>query len=232
MSSTVPSTRAEKMEGLPRSIARSFRPTNTRVAGSLPRSRRRATASVVSTSSPTPIPSSGELEDSLDLLARPGHRQQELVGAAGDGCLDLGRRVAADRVDPADDAGGRRGTNATKIVQCVLVYLGVCRPLPLALSGALPVDDDPVHAGRDRPPREVRVGCEQEELERAHRTTLTIASTTRSAALPSTSPTTSRTARRRSSASSPGSASDRSIPATTSSKLSAVWNAPEAASSL
>ncbi len=85
-------------------------------------------------------------------------------------------------------------------------------PVALEALQAAPGATDPV--GHERGPRPA-----------------TIASTVRSAARPSTSPTTSRTTRRRASASSSGSASARSTPATTSSKLSAGWNAPDAASS-
>ena len=60
----------------------------------------------------------------------------------------------------------------------------------------------------------------------------TIASTTRSLALPSTSPTTSRAICSRSAASSPGCDRARSIPATSSSKSWARRNAPDSASCL
>ena len=83
-----------------------------------------------------------EADRGPDFLDAADHGQKDLVGAGGDGVLDLPLSRRTERIDPAQDLRSGRGAGVAQVFDALLVDFGVGVKLSVAFARPLPIDDD------------------------------------------------------------------------------------------
>jgi hypothetical protein len=113
---------------------------------------------------PQPAPPVDEVEGPVDLLGAPDHREQDLVGAAGDGGPHLAGGPRPVGVDAAQHPTAGGSAHALEVAGRVPVDLRAPALLAALLAPVLPVDHDPRRPGDDDVAHETRLDREDEQL--------------------------------------------------------------------